>query len=197
MMKPIPEKTHSAFEAHGAALARWQLVETALYFLVHASLNTKEALSSTVFFHIRSPTAKVQLADSLLWQALKPKVYKEAWTSLRKELFTAAESRNDLAHFEMQAIVYKTISAADDLVIRPELTEPFHNVSTHQKEKVRTYNQDALEGVGREYRELSARLMTFVEQHFGIQALPQELVRQGRERAHLLATDKMPARPKS
>lgn len=189
MSHGVPKETRSAYEAHGAALATWQFVETSLYFAVHAALKTEERLSSTVFFHLRSPSAKAKLASELMEQVLPSAVVEQSWKPLSKRLGKATESRNHLAHFEMMAIVYQ--SGDGPLRIEQTLAEPFHDIKTHQKKSVISYDRTSLEKVATEYRSLASDLLAFVEGHFGPQTLPQELVRQGRERAKLLRNKKL------
>lgn len=195
LMTGIPRQTTSTYEAHGAALAAWQMVETSLYYLVHGALKTEEALSSTVFFHIRSPSAKVALAVDLMQQAADPDLLNGPWKAMVKRLRDAADTRNHLAHYETMAIVLKS-KTTGEIVVDEQLTEPFHDVRTHQKGSVKTYDKVALESTIREFMSLARDLLHFVQTHFPPGSLPQGLVRKGRERAQTLL-DRKKTPPKS
>jgi hypothetical protein len=87
--------------AIGHAMARWQMVETALYVLAHCLMGTTREVSSIAFFHIKSAESKFGFVDKLCLNGLPKSVYQRKWTVLRKESDDLIRGRNALAHFEM------------------------------------------------------------------------------------------------
>lgn len=155
--------TASTYEALGQAMARWQYVETALYFVAHAALGTREELSSVVFYQVKSPTGRYELVCRLLEQALSAEDFDAAWKPLAVRLQEAIEARNRLAHFEM---------LFDQTTGETVLAALHHDIRARQKVSRVAYRAPQLEIAGRVFLELSAHLLEFVDRHFGPRALP-------------------------
>src|ERR1700730_5452807 len=56
--------------------------------------------SSIVFFHIRSADSKVKLVDRLCHAHFDKTIIKKEWTPLLKDLNSAVEIRNSIAHWD-------------------------------------------------------------------------------------------------
>ncbi len=87
--------------AIGHAMARWQMVETALYVLAHCLMGTTREVSSIAFFHIKSAESKFGFVDKLCANRLPQAAYQSKWIPLRKESHELVRGRNALAHFEV------------------------------------------------------------------------------------------------
>jgi hypothetical protein len=164
-------KTASIYEALGFALCNWQHVETS-HHIVHCALGTSDEKSSIVFFRIRSPSAKVALAVALLGQVFEKDYLDKHWKRLAADLNDALKARNHLVHFELQQLTYCDSEQRDVVRSEPALTEPFHDISSHQQSTVKS--REALEKTALEFIRVSRELMKFAGGHFHPSALPQK-----------------------
>ena len=103
-MGPLHALTAEFQAKLGRALTRWQYVETGLFVLAHALMETRYEVSSTVFFHIKSAENKLSLVDKLCRLNLSQQVWQGEWRDLRKELSAHIDIRNALAHFEVMFV---------------------------------------------------------------------------------------------
>lgn len=86
----------------GDALTNWQDVESRLFMLMAHILNCHPQFTSVLFFHIKSPDAKVRLLDNLVREAFGEKI-KETWKPILTEATRLVIIRNRLAHFEIDS----------------------------------------------------------------------------------------------
>jgi hypothetical protein len=89
------------YVAMGLALSKWQGIETALYRIVHAVLNTESKFSSAVFYQIKSPQNKIGLADNLL-KLNDANAHETLFKPTIKKAQKLCEIRNTIAHSELQ-----------------------------------------------------------------------------------------------
>jgi hypothetical protein len=158
----FPGPANSIFEAYGLAMARWQYVETALYFIVHCVMGTTEEISSLVFFRIRSAETKIALANDMVLDRLPSA--RDNWNALRKRLKDDLEARNRFAHFE-----FHLDSNSGEAV----LSELHHDIKARRKAKAIAYRKSHLEQAGREFlgirTTLSRHASTGIAKRFGLQ----------------------------
>jgi hypothetical protein len=93
------------YRAVGKASASWQHIEASLFILAHAIMQTDYQYSSIVFFLIRSADSKVKLVDRLCHAHFDKTIIKKEWTPLLKDLNSAVEIRNSIAHWEANFLV--------------------------------------------------------------------------------------------
>ena len=189
-------KTASIYEALGLALSNWQHVETSLYHIVHCALGTSDDKSSIVFFHIRSPSAKVALAVALLGQVFEKGYLEAHWKPLAADLYDALTARNHLAHFELQQLTHWDSERRVVVRLEPALTEPFHDISTHQQALVKSYDREALEKTAVEFIRVSRELLNFARNHFHPSALPQKFGELALRNSMGLSQSKPPRHPR-
>lgn len=154
------------YAALGRSLAFWQRVESSLFVVIHAILGCEHPLSSTVFFHIKSPDAKLQLADKLCRLHFSDKGILSEWKTLHGYAKDAVSTRNKIGHFEIQFI------AVDAGVLKdgePPFALTSHHLDVNQNKLMATTSD--LEGSAEAYQNVSKAILQFVRDHFDMQAL--------------------------
>jgi hypothetical protein len=166
------------YHALGRAMARWQHVEAGLFVLGHAILKTEYRYTSLIFFHIRSPEAKMQLVDRLCREKFSDDIIKRKWTPLLTDLKSGVKFRNGMAHFEAN---YVTDASCLQPGEPPVVLTPHHlDINSQKGSTVKGATTSSLIHAAEEYILLSRRLFGFVQAHFtaeerGALGLPPQL----------------------
>jgi hypothetical protein len=163
--------------AIGRAMARWQYVEAGLFVLAHAIMQTDYQYSSVVFFHIKSADSKVKLVDRLCRAHFDKTIIKNEWTALLKDLNSAAEIRNSIAHWEANFILDVSVLEPWE----PPIALTPHHLDARAQADTRGATTNTLNQTAEEFLALANRLLRFVAPHFSDKALrstnlPQRLL---------------------
>lgn len=155
------------YRAVGKASARWQHVEASLFILAHAIMQTDYQYSSIVFFHIRSADSKVKLVDRLCRAHFDKTIIKKEWTPLLKDLNSAVETRNSIAHWEANFILDVSVLEPWE----PPLALTPHHLDARAQADTRGATTNTLNQTAEEFLALANRLLRFVAPHFSDKAL--------------------------
>jgi hypothetical protein len=164
-----PSDLDPFFIAFGFAMARWQHVEIGLFMLIHAIMGADFRFSSIVFFHIQSPSAKLELADRLCREHFDKVVIKDEWQPLGKAIRAGLELRNGMAHWEVNFVNDPTYFEhwEPNAVLAPSFLHPTSRTGNDTKgATARTLREGATE-----YLRLAMSLLDFVPRHFQEEAL--------------------------
>jgi hypothetical protein len=100
-MLPDSKAAEEMYRALGKALTRWQYIETGLYRIAHCLMEAVHQVSSLAFFQIKSAENKLAFVDRLIFAKLAQYTRMKFWEPIRKDVRSAIEFRNNLAHFEI------------------------------------------------------------------------------------------------
>ena len=155
------------YHAIGRATARWQHVEAGLFVLAHAIMQTDYKYSSVVFLHIQSAASKVKLVDRLCHAHFDKTIIKNEWTPLLKDLNSAVEVRNSIAHWKANFIL--DVSVLEPWESPIALTP--HHLDVRAQADTRGATTNTLNQTAEEFLALANRLLRFVTPHFSDKAL--------------------------
>jgi hypothetical protein len=163
-MGPLQTLTADFHQKLGLALTRWQNVETSLFGLAHALMETRYEISSTVFFHTKSAEAKLQLVDKLCLACLPEDVLNDEWHKLKKAVSNHIIARNAMAHSEV-LLVDKPPSKSGIPSLAIALRPHHLDAQSARKAASKTRYAADISRAAREYLECAQALMRFAVQH--------------------------------
>lgn len=160
------------YAALGRAFARWQDVESGLFLVTHAALGASAQVSSVVFFHVKSQSAKAQLCDKL-WQIGLEGDLAAEWAALVKRIAGALTVRNQYAHFETAWL--KPGNGHYPEIDPPIILVPHHMDVVAWGRKQHTYfDTQEIDATTLEWQKLTQDLLRHVLRRYSLEQLRTE-----------------------
>jgi len=160
---PFPEHQSKFYEALGCGLVRWQSIETMLYLITFALMQTDQTTCSVSFFQIRSANNKLSFVDKLAFHKLNANIYKEIWKPIKKDLSDIIVFRNHLAHFDYAILTDEGMDQLNTQTkFRYLLSPHFLDVDTNAGSTTRSYSVESIFQNAKEMHSVSYKLLYFL-----------------------------------
>ncbi|MCD0424101.1 hypothetical protein LOC51_43385 [Rubrivivax sp. JA1024] len=155
--------------AMGRAMARWQHVESAMFILTHAIMNTDYKYTSAAFYMLKGADMKQQLLSRLCEAHFDTKIIKDEWNPIKKEIKSGVSFRNGLAHYEISYMPNRAYLGPHDPPVVLSAHHLDHKASS--RSTVPAASASELRQAAAEWLTLSRRLIYFVCDHFELEKL--------------------------
>lgn len=154
------------YQALGRGLVSWQYIETSLYLIALALMETDPVSCSLAFFQIKAAEAKLTLVDRLILHKLDQRTRCEFWRPISDEIRRAIDFRNALAHFESFTLTDEELAKTSPKTAFRSALSPNH-FDHHAKRagSVKIISVELMEQNAHALRVVGFRLMYFLVDH--------------------------------